>query len=178
MNTNNQRTIVINYMLFSVGVWSIYIAATKTGLCFVGSNDSSFSEMQIWLEKRFKSPNFIEDRKKLSLYTQQIDEYLKGERRHFTLPMDISATSFQQSVWSILMELRYGEVVTYQDVATRIGNPTAVRAVGSAIGKNPLLIVIPCHRVSRKDGVSSGYRGPLAMKESLLTLEKESKTNL
>ena len=86
--------------------------------------------------------------------------------------MDLHGTPFQQSVWKALQEIPYGQTVSYSDIAERIEKPNAVRAVGTAIGANPVLIIVPCHRVIAKSGKLSGFRAGLEMKEQLLGLEK------
>ena len=100
----------------------------------------------------------------------QIQEYLAGRRREFDLPLRPAGTPFQQRVWSALMAIPYGEVRAYSEVAASIGNPRASRPVGSACGANPLLLLIPCHRVVAKHGIG-GYGGDVARKRQLLLLE-------
>ena len=103
----------------------------------------------------------------------QLAEYFAGQRRAFELPLDPPATTdFRAAVHAQLAEIRYGETVTYRDVAKLLGRPGATRAVGSACGANPLLIVRPCHRVLRSDGQLGGYAGGLEAKRFLLTLEE------
>ena len=103
----------------------------------------------------------------------QLAEYFAGQRRAFELPLDPPATTdFRAAVHAQLAEIGYGETVTYRDVAKKLGRPGATRAVGSACGANPLLIVRPCHRVLRSDGRLGGYAGGLDAKRFLLTLEE------
>ncbi|GAB2592641.1 methylated-DNA--[protein]-cysteine S-methyltransferase [Nitrincola alkalisediminis] len=103
---------------------------------------------------------------------KQLDEYFTGKRTSFTLPLAAKGTAFQQSVWQVLCEIPYGETWSYQQIADAIGNPKAVRAVGLANGKNPISIIVPCHRVIGKSGKLTGYAGGLSRKASLLELEK------
>jgi methylated-DNA-[protein]-cysteine S-methyltransferase len=103
---------------------------------------------------------------------RQIGEYLDGKRRDFDLELDFSGTPFQESVWKALRGIPFGETISYKQLAARIRNPKAVRAVGSANGKNPLCIIIPCHRVIAADGSIGGYAGGIPNKEKLLGLEK------
>ena len=104
----------------------------------------------------------------------QIDKYLKGEVKKFDIydKLEITGTDFQKSIWQELINIPYGETRTYKDIAQKISNPKALRAVGTAIGKNPFFIIIPCHRVSRSDGKMGGFAYGLDVKEKLLDLEK------
>ncbi len=101
----------------------------------------------------------------------QLTEYLKGERKTFDLPLNPHGTEFQKRVWKALCEIPYGETRCYKQIAESIGNPKAVRAVGMANNRNPLLIVVPCHRVIGTDGKLVGYAAGLDKKEFLLRLE-------
>lgn len=103
---------------------------------------------------------------------RQLHEYLAGKRREFTLPLDAQGTEFRRRVWRELRNIPYGETVSYQTVAERIGNPKAARAVGAANGRNPIPIFIPCHRVIGASGNLVGFGGGLELKEKLLNLEK------
>lgn len=100
-----------------------------------------------------------------------LDAYFAGARPVIDLPLAPSGTTFQRSVWSALREVAYGETVSYAEIARRIGQPTAVRAVGAANGRNPIAILIPCHRVIGADGTLTGYGGGLDRKRALLALE-------
>lgn len=101
----------------------------------------------------------------------ELKQYFKGELQEFSIPLDLQGTSFQQTVWSELLKVPYGEVRSYLEIANEIKNPLAVRAVGMANGKNPMAIVVPCHRVIQSDGKLGGYGGGLWRKKHLLTLE-------
>ncbi|MEO2074187.1 MAG: methylated-DNA--[protein]-cysteine S-methyltransferase [Bacillus sp. (in: firmicutes)] len=104
----------------------------------------------------------------------QLDEYFKGERQTFTFPFTVDGTLFQKKVWESLGEIPFGKTASYKDIAVSIGNDQAIRAVGSANGKNKLSIVIPCHRIIGSNGKLTGYAGGLWRKEWLLQHEKES----
>lgn len=112
--------------------------------------------------------------KVLELCYLQLDEYFKGERREFSFPYQMEGTDFQKSVWNALKEMPYGETGSYKDIAVSIGNEKAIRAVGSANGKNKLSIVIPCHRIIGINGKLTGYAGGVWRKEWLLEHEKRS----
>jgi methylated-DNA-[protein]-cysteine S-methyltransferase len=102
---------------------------------------------------------------------RQLREYFAGKRAEFDLPLAPEGTAFQRSVWRQLQEIPYGETISYGELARRVGNPKASRAVGSANGANPLPIVIPCHRVIAGDGSLGGFGGGLPTKQTLLALE-------
>jgi methylated-DNA-[protein]-cysteine S-methyltransferase len=102
---------------------------------------------------------------------QQLREYFEGTRRTFNLPLAPPGTAFQQRVWQALQHIPYGHTITYQDLAVRLGQPTASRAVGSANGRNPIAIIVPCHRVIGRDGRLRGYAGGLHIKQQLLQHE-------
>lgn len=102
---------------------------------------------------------------------REITEYFEGKRRRFTFPLDAEGTEFQKRVWNALREVPYGEVVTYGELARRAGNPSASRAVGGAMSKNPLPIVVPCHRVIASGRKIGGFTGGLSLKQRLLRLE-------
>ncbi|NLK00335.1 MAG: methylated-DNA--[protein]-cysteine S-methyltransferase [Clostridia bacterium] len=103
---------------------------------------------------------------------QQLDEYFNGKRKNFDLPLAPQGTEFQKKVWGALLEIPYGETRSYKDIAIQIENPKAFRAVGMANNRNPISIIIPCHRVVGHNGRLVGYGGGLPMKEYLLDLEK------
>jgi methylated-DNA-[protein]-cysteine S-methyltransferase len=102
----------------------------------------------------------------------QLEEYFAGERTVFDLELDLAGTPFQRRVWRALQDIPYGETISYGELARRIGNPSAVRAVGLANGRNPVSIVVPCHRVIGSDGSLTGYGGGLPRKRYLLELEQ------
>jgi methylated-DNA-[protein]-cysteine S-methyltransferase len=107
----------------------------------------------------------------LAACAQQLGEYFTRQRRQFDLPLAAAGTTFQQSVWQALAAIPYGELRSYRDIAQVIGNPAAVRAVGAANGRNPLPIVVPCHRVIGSNGSLTGFAGGLEIKTFLLELE-------
>lgn len=103
---------------------------------------------------------------------QELEEYFAGARRNFTLPLSPAGTPFQQTVWAALRTIPYGETRSYKQIAIQIGCPTACRAVGMANNRNPIAIVVPCHRVVGSGGTLTGYAGGLDVKEHLLRLER------
>jgi methylated-DNA-[protein]-cysteine S-methyltransferase len=118
------------------------------------------------------NPEWIEDSSALADAVRQLKAYFAGELENFDLSLSPQGTSFQQRVWSELQKIPYGKTISYGELARRIGNPKASRAVGLANGSNPISIVIPCHRVIGSNGKLTGYGGGLPIKEKLLALEK------
>lgn len=102
-------------------------------------------------------------------------EYFRGERKHFSVPVNPKGTEFQKKVWKALQEIPYGETRSYKEIAERTGNPKACRAVGMANNRNPIAIIIPCHRVVGADGTLTGYAGGLDVKKYLLDMENGKK---
>ncbi|HEX3647112.1 MAG TPA: methylated-DNA--[protein]-cysteine S-methyltransferase [Pseudonocardiaceae bacterium] len=109
---------------------------------------------------------------------EQLAEYFDGGRREFDVPLALHGTDFQRTVWQALRTIRYGETLSYGQLADRIGRPTASRAVGLANGKNPISIIVPCHRVIGSTGDLTGYGGGLDRKRQLLALETGAPTQL
>lgn len=160
------------------------MAVTDVGLGYLqfqkgdardGVDVEAWQEFTQWARKIGHPSGWIQQADRLKPYIQQLDEYLSGERTSFELPLDLRGTEFQQSVWRALHEIAHGETMNYSQVAQTIDRSSAVRAVGTAIGANPVLIVVPCHRVIGKDGALTGYRGGLGNKEKLLQLERQGK---
>lgn len=155
-----------------VNGWHMYLAVSEKGLCYVGSADKGIREMLEWVKTKFPDADLVEAEEEIASFKKQFAEYFNGQRKNFTFPLDVSGTAFQKKVWKHLQEVPYGETVSYLNIAERIGNPRSVRAIGAAVAANPLLIVIPCHRVIRQNGAIGGYRGGISMKRELLLLEK------
>jgi methylated-DNA-[protein]-cysteine S-methyltransferase len=112
--------------------------------------------------------------KVLEQATTQLSDYFAGKRTDFDLPLEPAGTPFQQTVWRALREIPYAETINYGQLATRVGNPNAARAVGLANGRNPISIVVPCHRVIGANGSLTGYGGGLDRKRTLLDLERRT----
>ncbi|EAF2356514.1 methylated-DNA--[protein]-cysteine S-methyltransferase [Listeria monocytogenes] len=137
----------------------LYFAATENGLFYIGTQAEKIQSAKQNVEK-------------MHFYKEELLAYLNGELTDFTVPLHLTATPLQMEVFQVLTTIPYGETRTYTEIAAQINRPKAVRAVGTAIGRNPLLFVIPCHRVIGKNGKLTGYSGGIRMKESLLKLEK------
>ncbi|MFI5102265.1 MAG: methylated-DNA--[protein]-cysteine S-methyltransferase [Terriglobales bacterium] len=115
-----------------------------------------------------------ESKSALAPYLRELNEYFAGQRREFSLPLDLRGTGFQLACWHALLEIPYGETRSYRDIAETIGHPHAYRAVGMSNNRNPVAIIVPCHRVIASSGSLCGYGGGLDIKRKLLDLEQGS----
>jgi len=151
-------------------VGDLLLAATRVGLCAISFDpdpDRYLSE----LSEAF-GPRVLEVSEPLEDTVAQLDEYFRGERQDFELPLDLSAvTTFRRQILEELVEVPYGAVTTYATLARDAGRPGAARAVGGAMNRNPIPIVLPCHRVIGANGSLTGYAGGLPRKKNLLALE-------
>jgi methylated-DNA-[protein]-cysteine S-methyltransferase len=145
-------------------VGPLYLVASKDAL-----HGLFFRKQHMTLVKSLGSST--PEEKILSQTVRQLEEYFAGRRKQFDITLDLAGTSFQKRVWKELAQIPFGKTVAYKDIASKIKNPKAVRAVGSANGKNPVSIIIPCHRVIAADGTMGGYGGGINIKQQLLKLE-------
>ncbi|WP_261134292.1 methylated-DNA--[protein]-cysteine S-methyltransferase [Bacillus sp. Marseille-Q3570] len=149
----------------------LFLAATDKGLCKITWPSENFESMTTWVEKQIPDAVVIEDKEVIAPFANQLNEYMNGEREDFDVPLDFRGTAFQTSVWNQLTQIPYGQIRSYSEIADALGNPKAVRAVGTANGANPIPIIAPCHRVIGKNAALTGFRGGLQIKEKLLQLE-------
>jgi AraC family transcriptional regulator, regulatory protein of adaptative response / methylated-DNA-[protein]-cysteine methyltransferase len=149
------------------------IAASREGaLILLEFTDRQRMEAQVkTLKKRFNAAFLPEDDTVIGQTRRELDEYFAGKRRDFTIPLDYPGTPFETKVWDELLKIPYGETRSYEQLAEITSSKGAVRAVGSANGRNRIAIVIPCHRVVNKNGALGGYGGGLWRKQTLLALE-------
>ena len=148
----------------------LLLAGDEDGLSVVGFPSGKM--------RRDPEPDWTEDRSAFLEVIRQLDEYFDGRRHAFDLALNPDGTAFQRQVLDALQAIPYGETVTYKDIAERIGSPKAVRAVGAANGRNPIPIIIPCHRVIGSSGKLTGFGGGLETKAALLRLEAEGSASL
>jgi methylated-DNA-[protein]-cysteine S-methyltransferase len=162
----------VAYTTVDTPVGSLLLAATERGLVRVAYDIEDHDKVLDTVATKLSS-RILRAPRRLDSASREIDEYFAGDRRGFDLPLDFSLTSgFRQLVQRHLSEIAYGHTESYKEVAAVIGNPNAVRAVGSACATNPLPVVVPCHRVLRADGTLGGYVGGIAAKTTLLKLER------
>jgi methylated-DNA-[protein]-cysteine S-methyltransferase len=143
------------------------IISSPFGNIQISSREGCLSELKFTDEK---TDGEILDQVLLGT-VQQLEEYFVGERMTFDMPIGLGGTDFQRKVWLEVNKIPFGQTTTYMKISQKLGNPGAIRAVGSAIGANPILIVLPCHRVLGSDGNLTGYAGGLDKKKALLKLE-------
>lgn len=148
----------------------LYIVASEKGLKGI-----HFKKQKVTIPTSLSESKI--EVKNLKQAVRQITEYFDKKRKQFDLPLDIEGTAFQKKVWNQLSKIPYGKTVSYKDVAVKIKNEKAVRAVGTANGRNPICIVVPCHRVIAADGTLGGYTGGLHIKTKLLALENTDTAN-
>lgn len=165
----------------AVATWNspvgpLLAAAVDRGVCLLEFSDPSRVEASATrLTRWFGGPLVADTHPHLTQLFAELEEYFQGRRREFTVRLVIRGTDFEQATWKALQRIPYGETCSYADIARAIDNPHAVRAVGSANGRNRIAIVIPCHRVVNADGRMGGYGGGLWRKKRLLDLEAAGK---
>lgn len=170
--TEREGILDLAYTTIDTPIGSLLLAATEQGLVRVAFEREGFDSVLESLATRI-SPRILHAPKRLDAAARELEEYFAGRRTGFDLPLDFALSSgFRQVVQRHLSDIAYGHTESYKEVAELVGNPKAVRAVGSACATNPLPIVVPCHRVLRTDGALGGYLGGLDAKMALLTLER------
>jgi len=158
------------YCYFDTPIGELLLAGEEGALSMIGFPKGSM--------RREPEADWIFNETQLADVSRQLREYFTGERREFNLPLKLSGTEFQVSVLEALQNIPYGETTSYGEIAKRIGRPKAVRAVGAANGRNPIPIIVPCHRVIGSTGDLTGFGGGLDTKEALLRLEAEHTQDL
>jgi methylated-DNA-[protein]-cysteine S-methyltransferase len=161
----------VAYTIVDSPVGSLLLAATERGLARVAYSTEDHDRVLDTLAQKL-SPRILRAPKRLDIAAQELDEYFAGRRQTFDVSLDLSLShGFRQLVQQHLPDIGYGQTRSYREVAEMVGNPKAVRAVGTACATNPLPLVVPCHRVLRTDGTLGGYIGGAEAKSALLELE-------
>lgn len=156
----------MKYCYLDTPIGALLLAGDEAGLSLVGFPRGKM--------RQEPEPEWTLDEAPFAEARRQLLEYFAGERRQFDLPLRLTGTDFQVRVLEELQRIPYGATVSYSDIAERIGRPKAVRAVGAANGRNPIPIIIPCHRVIGRGGSLTGFGGGLETKAALLRLEAEN----
>jgi methylated-DNA-[protein]-cysteine S-methyltransferase len=152
---------------------NIFVYKTEIGELAIADNGKAITELYFKNKIDLKGKN-IEETELIKKAFNEFKEYLTGARKNFDISLEPEGTEFQLKVWEALKSIPYGETCSYKDIAEKVGSPKAYRAVGLANNKNPISILIPCHRVIGSNGKLIGYGGGLDVKEFLLKLEKEN----
>lgn len=153
---------------------SIFYYETIIGEIGIADNGKGITNIYIKDKLKIEKDIEVKETKLIKEAASQLNEYLSGSREDFSIPFDLEGTEFQVKVWNELIKIPYGETRTYKEIAEKMGNPKAARAIGMANNKNPILIMIPCHRVVGKNKSLVGYAGGLEMKEKLLQIEHKN----
>lgn len=151
-----------NYYIYESPIGKLYISTLEESVVRLGFEKSSVKEV-------------YGENETIKETISQLEAYFAGKIKEFTLPLKPTGTEFQEKVWEALQKIPYGETRSYKEVAKALGNPKACRAVGMANNKNPIAIIIPCHRVVGANGKLVGYAGGLDIKETLLNIESKKK---
>jgi len=150
---------------------SLQAAVTEKGLCRIFFSGEDADRWNLWFDRHFSRIPESGDHPLIDELESQLTEYLAGESRVFSAPLDLRGTEFQTTVWTRLLEIPYGATVTYGDLAFEMGISGGSRAIGGAVGNNPVPILVPCHRVLGASGQLVGFAGGIDLKERLLELE-------
>ncbi|MGR0279153.1 bifunctional transcriptional activator/DNA repair enzyme AdaA [Marinomonas dokdonensis] len=170
----NSENAVILIDRLTTPLGPMFVCASESGICLLEFVDRRMLETEFEdIQKRFKAPIVNGENQHIKQLKQELEEYFSGQRGVFDVHLDTPGTDFQQQVWQALQKIPYGHTASYQQQATSLNNPKAVRAVARANGMNRVAIVIPCHRVIGKDGSLTGYAGGLERKRWLLDHEKQ-----
>lgn len=155
-------------------IWSGFLVVSNEGLVYVSHRTKDLKDIANWQAKYYPNSILVSDSKKVSIYKKQFEEYFRGERYSFDFPVKLNGSSFQLKVWDTLLDIPYGETISYLELAHKLNRDyKSTQAIGGAVGSNPLSIVYPCHRVVGSDGSLTGYAGGLDIKKTLLNLELE-----
>lgn len=167
------RTDVLYFDEVDTPIGTLTVVMTNRGVSLVEFGAFTVIEavLQQWSRTWAGDVGYVRDEERLADVIGQLNEYFAGRLKTFTVPLDMRGTPFQQQVWEVLKEIPYGQLRSYKDISNRIGRPKAVRAVGGANNKNPVPIIVPCHRVVGADGSLVGYGGGLEIKKTLLSME-------
>jgi AraC family transcriptional regulator of adaptative response/methylated-DNA-[protein]-cysteine methyltransferase len=161
----------IHYTIVDSPLGRLLVGATDRGVSAVYLGDSD-AHLEAELRKEYPRAEIRRDNAGLAAAVSAILKHMSGREPHLDLPLDVQATAFQRRVWEELRRIPYGETKTYSEVARAIGRPTAIRAVARACATNPVSVVVPCHRVVRRDGNLAGYRWGLEVKRKLIAREE------
>lgn len=166
--TNNSENFFKTQYSSPLGMY--IIISSGQGVAYIEPKRQAHKHLTSWLKN---GANIHEDGKYNQGVVTELDSYFEGKLRKFSVPLDLRGTNFQLEVWRLLLSIPYGKTCSYGDLARSLGQPKAARAVGGAVGSNPISIIVPCHRVIGANGNLTGYGGGLSRKRVLLNLENK-----
>ncbi len=170
-----RRLVDLAYAIVPSPIGALVVTCTYKGVARIDFGEGREEQILEWIAQDL-SPRLMEIPARTDQARRELDEYFEGTRRRFEVPIDLSTVKgFRRKVLAAARKIPYGRTASYTQVAAAAGNPRAVRAAGTALGHNPVPIIVPCHRVLRSDGTLGGYGGGLPKKELLLELEAEDK---
>lgn len=175
MRTDASASAIVSPVATPLGTYTA--AFTERGLACLTFPADSANACVTWLRRQLPASSVVIEPApggdaRVAELEQQLAAYFAGELTHFSVPLDVLGTPFQQAVYRALIDIPYGETRTYRQIAVAVGRPNAIRAAGAANGANPIPIIVPCHRVVGSDGTLTGYGGGLELKARLLELER------
>ncbi|UTH09765.1 methylated-DNA--[protein]-cysteine S-methyltransferase [Macrococcoides canis] len=167
---NNLKVYISSFLVQDI---EFIIASNECGVIYL-SNDQTPEYVNRHIERFYNQANKVTGYEADQYHTHYIEDlklYFAGKQQYLEWPLNLAGTDYQKSIWQTLLTIPYGETRSYSDIALQSGNMKAVRAVGGAIGANPVMIAVPCHRVIGKNGTLTGFSGGLDLKEKLLNIE-------
>ena len=164
----------IYHTILTTPIGQLLIASSAKGFVRILLPNEGNPDLVSRLRNDFPEHTLVEDREKNQKAVDQLNEYFRGARTVFSLPLDLRGTPFQKTVWNAVTRVPYGQTRSYGQIARQVGKPKAFRAVGMANRTNPIPIAVPCHRILGADGSLTGFGGGIPLKEKLLKLEKSS----
>lgn len=167
---------IIHFTSVDSPLGRLYMGQNSEGLCVLTLGAMAREELITYIEQNYPQADIKESKHMFKDVIIQLYHYFRGERTEFELPLNLKGTDFQKQVWQGLLEIPYGTTISYGELAEKLKIPGGMRAVGAANGKNPIPIIIPCHRVIAADGSLGGYTGGLDIKRKLLDLEQQKFT--
>ena len=162
---------MVYYSQFDSPIGQVLVAGTLKGICYIALPGNTIEMVKKWCVKNLNDEDLVQSKKFMEQAVQEILDYLNGSQKPFSFPIHHVNTSFRKRTLKAVFDIPYGQTASYSEIAKKIGNPKASRAVGSANANNPLPLVIPCHRVISNDGSIGGFGGGIKMKLTLLKLE-------
>jgi len=156
---------------FTTPLGDTYIAATRQGVCKIALPEETREHFIVWLHRHFKPAHILPHPGPCMEAIEQLEAYFGGHKTRFELSLDLRGTPFQKKVWQTLLQIPYGQTISYRQLAEEVNKPAGYQAVGAAVSQNPVLVIVPCHRVISASGHLAGYAAGIQTKRWLLQHE-------